>query len=237
MNRTNMKIPIIQNVLEESDALAHSNRALFDANKIFAINMMSSPGAGKTTLLVRTIEALQSRGRRCAVIEGDITTTLDSERLAHLSIPVVQANTGPFGGDCHVGSHLVHAGLKLLTIDDLDYVFIENIGNLVCPAEFYLGENVKIVVLSLPEGEDKPLKYPLMFRECHMCLINKVDLIPHLDVDTELLRGNINCINTELPTLFISGKTGEGIQDWIYWIEKRRESALTPAIDNQLSVA
>lgn len=237
MTRSITKIPIIQNVLEESDNLARDNRSLFDAKQIFVINIMSSPGSGKTTLLSRTIQMLQSTGKRCAVIEGDITTTLDSERLAYLEIPIVQANTGPFGGDCHVGSHLVSAALELLPMDDLDYVFIENIGNLVCPAEFYLGEDVKVVMLSLPEGEDKPLKYPLMFRECNLCLLSKADLLPYLDVEFEQLQENIKRVNNDLPVILTSSKTGEGIQEWIDWIEKRRKAMPAPAIDSKLSLA
>lgn len=220
-----MSIPIIRDVLEESNALAERNRAAFDEHGIFVVNVMSSPGAGKTTLLGRTITELQSAGLRCAVIEGDITSTIDSERLAPLGIPIVQANTQPFGGDCHVGSHLVNAALALLPLDNLDYIFIENIGNLVCPAEFDLGEHAKVVVLSLPEGEDKPMKYPLMFRECQMCLINKMDLLPYLDINVPRLHRNLELVNGDLQVLLVSGKTGLGIPVWCEWLESLRTAA------------
>lgn len=225
-----MKIPIISNVLEESNALAERNRAIFREHGILAVNVMSSPGAGKTTMLVRTIAELQNRGFRCAVIEGDITSTIDSERLAPLGIPVVQANTEPFGGDCHVGSHLVHSALDMLPLDELDFIFIENIGNLVCPAEFDLGEFRKVVVLSLPEGEDKPLKYPLMFRECQLCLVNKLDLLPHLDVDTAKLFRNIATVNGELEVFEISSKTGAGMEPWFAWLKAKHAMTANCAV-------
>jgi hydrogenase nickel incorporation protein HypB len=213
-----MEIPVIRDVLEESNALAKENRARFDEHKLFVVNIMSSPGSGKTTLLQKTIPLLQERGLRCAVIEGDITSTLDSERLSPLGIPVVQANTEPFGGDCHVGAHLVQAALKYLDLSALDILFIENIGNLVCPAEFYLGEDRKVVVLSTTEGEDKPLKYPLMFRECAVCLISKMDLAPHLDINVELLKGNIRKTNGQIAIMPVSSKTGDGLKEWVEWL-------------------
>ncbi|MCB9367319.1 MAG: hydrogenase nickel incorporation protein HypB [Calditrichaeota bacterium] len=213
-----MKIPVVSNVLEESDALAKKNRATFDVHNLFVVNIMSSPGAGKTTLLVRTIAELKQKGYRCAVIEGDITSTIDSERFSPLEISVVQANTAPFGGDCHVGSHLVHAALQMLPLAELDFIFIENIGNLVCPAEFYLGEHKKVVVLSLPEGEDKPMKYPLMFRECQLCLVSKTDLLPFLDTDIATLRRNLDLVNGDLEVIEISAKVGIGLENWLSWL-------------------
>ncbi|MFH1011868.1 MAG: hydrogenase nickel incorporation protein HypB [bacterium] len=217
-----MEIPIIRDVLEESNLRAQENRALFDKHGVFVVNIMSSPGSGKTMLLQKTIPALRERGFSCAVIEGDITSTMDSERLQPLGIPVVQANTEPFGGDCHLGSHLVQAALKHLDLSAIDFLFIENIGNLVCPAEFYLGEDRRAVVLSLPEGEDKPLKYPLMFRECNLCLLNKMDLAPHLEVDIERIKGNIRKTNGQIDILPISAKTGAGVSEWIAWLLRAR---------------
>jgi hydrogenase nickel incorporation protein HypB len=218
-----MEIPIIRDVLEESNLRAQENRALFDKHGIFTVNIMSSPGSGKTMLLQKTIPAVKERGFSCAVIEGDITSTIDSERLQPLGVPVVQANTEPFGGDCHLGSHLVQAALKHLDLPAIDFLFIENIGNLVCPAEFYLGENRRVVVLSLPEGEDKPLKYPLMFRECSLCLLNKMDLAPHLEVDVERIKSNIRKTNGQIDILLVSAKTGEGIDQWIAWLLHARK--------------
>ncbi len=217
-----MEIPVVRDVLSESNAIALENRIAFHDHGVFVVNLMSSPGAGKTTLLQRTISLLQQRNVRCAVIEGDITSTLDSERLAPLGIPIVQANTEPFGGDCHVGSHLVKGALQYLKLDSIDMLFIENIGNLVCPAEFYLGEDLKVVVLSLPEGEEKPLKYPLMFRECHVCLLNKLDLLPYLDVDLEKFRKSIRTINGRLEIIPVSAKTGAGVEAWVEWLLAKR---------------
>ena len=213
-----MEIPVIRDVLEESNMRARENRTVFDRYNVFVVNMMSSPGAGKTTILQKTIPVLKENGINCAVIEGDITTTLDSDLLKPLGVPIVQANTEPFGGDCHVGSHLIQAALEYLDLSSIQILFIENIGNLVCPAEFYLGENRKAVVLSLPEGEDKPLKYPLMFRECHLCLLNKMDLAPHLDIDIDLIKSNIRKINGGLDIIPLSAKTGEGISEWVDWL-------------------
>jgi len=216
-----ISIPIVRDVLEESNARAAENRATFDKHNIYVVNIMSSPGAGKTTLLEKTIPLLKMRGLRSAVIEGDITSTLDAARLTPLDIPVVQANTEPFGGDCHVGSHLVQAALKHLPMDALDFLFIENIGNLVCPAEFYLGENRKVVALSLPEGEEKPLKYPLMFRESHLCLLTKMDLAPYLDVNPDQFEENMRTINGHLEVIRLSAKSGAGLGNWVEWLLKR----------------
>lgn len=213
-----MEIPIVKDVLEESNARADENRATFKEHKVFVVNMMSSPGAGKTEILRRTISELAKQNIRCAVVEGDITSTLDSQRLTPLGIPVVQANTEPFGGDCHIGSHLVQGALKHLDLNTLDVLFIENVGNLVCPAEFDLGEDNKVVVLSLPEGPDKPLKYPLMFRECQVCLANKTDLAPYLDVNLAEIGLNVSQVNGDIIFIPVSAKAGDGFEGWIEWL-------------------
>lgn len=213
-----MNIPIIKPILEESDALGRSNKELFDKHNVFTVNLMSSPGSGKTALLEVTIPKLVELKKNSAVIQGDITSTLDSERMAHLGIQVVQANTEPFGGDCHIGSHLIRSAVDHFDLDSLDFLFIENVGNLVCPAEFYLGEHLRTVVLSLTEGAEKPLKYPLMFRECNVCLINKIDLAPHLDVKVDDVITNIRKINANMDIFPISSKTGEGINLWIEYL-------------------
>jgi hydrogenase nickel incorporation protein HypB len=217
-----MDIRVIRDVLEESNACANDNRAAFDRHGVFVVNLMSSPGSGKTTLLEKTIPLLKERDISCAVIEGDVASTLDSERLAPLGIPVIQANTEPFGGDCHVGSHLVQAALQYLDLSSIQILFIENIGNLVCPAEFDLGEDRKVMMLSVTEGEDKPFKYPLMFRESHVCLISKVDLAPHLDTDLDLLTSNITKVNGEIHIFPISAKTGNGLSAWVEWLMNER---------------
>jgi len=213
-----MDIPVIKNVLEESDAIAAQNRAISNKHNLLVVNIMSSPGSGKTTLLQKTIPLLRERGIECAVIEGDITSTIDAEKLSPLGIQVVQANTEPFGGDCHVGSHLIHSALEILDLTKIKILFIENIGNLVCPAEFYLGEDVKVVVLSIAEGEDKPLKYPLMFRECSLCVLSKTDLAPYVDVDIERVKGNIGKVHGGMTVLLVSSKNGEGVGQWVEWL-------------------
>lgn len=213
-----MEIPVIRDILEESNARARENRELFDRHGVFVVNMMSSPGSGKTSILMKTIPLLRQQGVSCAVIEGDITTSIDSQRLQPLGIPVVQANTEPFGGDCHVGSHLVQGALKYLDLHAIKLLFIENIGNLVCPAEFYLGEDCKVVVLSLTEGEDKPLKYPLMFRECRLCLLSKIDLSPYLDIKIGELQSNIYSVNGKMEIIPLSAKSGDGISIWVDWL-------------------
>jgi len=220
-----MEIPVVRDVLEESNLLGLENRKIFDRYGIFAINLMSSPGSGKTTLLMKTIPVLQTMGINCAVIEGDVTSSIDSEKLQQLNIQIVQANTEPFGGACHIGSHLVKAALEFLDLSSIQILFIENIGNLVCPAEFYLGEDCKIALLSVTEGEDKPLKYPLMFRECEACIISKTDLLPHLDFDMNLLQSNIRLINSQLKIIFSSARVGEGITAWVDWIMCQKTAA------------
>ncbi|MBM3325748.1 MAG: hydrogenase nickel incorporation protein HypB [Calditrichaeota bacterium] len=222
----NIDIPIVRDVLEESHKRALENRQLLNKHHIFAVNLMSSPGSGKTTLLEKTIPLIHAQNLRCAIIEGDIATTLDSQRLKPLGAPVVQANTQPFGGDCHIGAHLVQAALKFLNLEKVDILFIENVGNLVCPAEFYLGEDLRIVMLSVVEGEDKPLKYPLMFRECNACILTKMDLLPFSGTDIANLRRNLLNINGKLATLELSARTEDGLENWIDWLLQQRTASL-----------
>lgn len=224
--RRAIEIPVVRDVLEESHARAVENRVQFDEHGVFVVNLMSSPGSGKTTILQKTIPLLQQRGLRCAVIEGDITSSLDSERLLPLGIPIVQANTEPFGGDCHLGSHLVQAALKHLDLSAIQMLFIENVGNLVCPAEFHLGEDRKVVVLSLAEGEDKPLKYPLMFRECQLCLLSKMDLAPYVTVNPDALKSNLHQINGQLEIIPMSIHDDNGFCVWVDWLMRQRDIEL-----------
>ncbi|OGD78537.1 MAG: hydrogenase accessory protein HypB, partial [Candidatus Coatesbacteria bacterium RBG_13_66_14] len=212
-----MEIKLVRKVLEAHEALAGEIRADLARRRIYCINVMSSPGAGKTTLLERTLASLSGE-LRAGVIEGDITTTRDAERIARHGIPVVQVNTEPFGGDCHVGANFVKSALGELPLEELDLVIIENVGNLVCPAEFDLGEDDKVVVFSITEGEDKPLKYPLMFRESSACVVNKLDLAPHLDVDLAALRANVEQVNPKLAVFELSAKTGRGLSAWLDWL-------------------
>jgi len=212
-----MEIKVVEKVLGANDAIAAQNRAWFREKRVFVINVMSSPGSGKTTLLERTLAALSGRVR-AGVIVGDIATTHDSERLARSGAPVVQINTEPFGGDCHLTAHVIREAASGLNLDDLDLLIVENVGNLVCPAEFDIGEDKKVVVLSVAEGEDKPLKYPLMFRVCDAAVLNKVDLLPYLDYNKPLALENIRRIHPEIPVFELSAKTGQGLENWLAWL-------------------
>ncbi len=205
------KINVVSKILEANDRLAAENRRLFAEKGLFVINLMSSPGAGKTTVIESTIRALGS-SIRIGVIEGDIQGTSDAERIGALGVPVVQINTG---GACHLDANMIRETLPSLPVSGLDLLIIENVGNLVCPAEFDVGEDAKAMLLSITEGEDKPLKYPLMFQESSTLLINKMDLAPHLDVDMEKIRKDSFSLNPGLKIFEISAKKGEGMSGWI----------------------
>lgn len=208
-----MKIQIVRDVLEANDQLAGDIRNVAKKEGFTLVNIMSSPGSGKTTFLERLIPELTKKGLRIAVIEGDITTTTDAERIAQMNIPVAQINTEPFGGDCHLGAEVILPALHKFDLSKLDLIFIENVGNLVCPAEFDTGANFNFVVISTTEGEDKPLKYPLMFRVCDTAIINKIDLIRYLDMDISLLEKNIKQINNDIRLVKCSAKTGENLEE------------------------
>ncbi len=217
-----MEIKILKKILETNEKMADENRRFLREKGILCVNMMSSPGSGKSTIIERTVEKLGDRFK-FGVIEGDIQTTLDAERMARLGVETFQINTGPFGGDCHLEAGWIRAALNEMKLDGLDFLFIENIGNLVCPAEFDVGSHLNAVVLSTPEGEDKPLKYPLMFRVSHVMLVNKIDLLPHLDMDVEALRKNALGVNPGLKIIEVSAKTGQGIDRWIELLLAERE--------------
>ncbi len=202
-------------ILEANDRIARENRKIFDDAGVFVINLMSAPGAGKTSLLERTIGDMT--GLRAGVIEGDIAGTDDAERMETFGIPVVQINTG---GACHLDANMISEVLTELTLADLDLVFIENVGNLVCPAEFKVGEDIKIMLLSITEGHDKPLKYPLMFRESSALILNKMDLAPYTNVDVSKIEKDALSLNPELTIFKVSCTTGDGIGDWIEWLGK-----------------
>jgi hydrogenase nickel incorporation protein HypB len=221
MHRTAVKKVVQENVLDANDTLARANRDLFDRAATYTINMMSSPGAGKTALLERTLERLRGR-LRLGVLEGDVQTTLDADRLARFHIPLVQVNTDPgFGGECHLDANMVRSGLGELPLEDIDLLIIENVGNLVCPAEFRVGEDVRVMVYSVTEGEEKPLKYPLMFRSADLILVNKVDLLEHLDFDLEQFLGNLDAVNPGVRTVLTSARTGQGVDEWCDWLGQR----------------
>jgi hydrogenase nickel incorporation protein HypB len=206
------------NLLHANQQGADHNRAHFNEWGITCLNLMSSPGAGKTQLLERTLQALSS-DLRIAVIEGDMTTELDADRLRRYGVPVIAINTGR---SCHLDSKMVAGGIHRLAQDynpvDIDLVFVENVGNLVCPAEFEVGEHAKVALLSLTEGEDKPLKYPIMFREADCLLITKMDLAPHLDVNVQRIVDNVRQLNPHVTVLPVSAKTGAGLDTWYHWV-------------------
>lgn len=220
---TRTEVEVRENLLAANDRHAEGIRALLSQNKVFCVNLLSSPGSGKTALLEATLARL-GKELRVAVIEGDIETSMDAERLAPFGMPVIQINTGPFGGDCHLAAPLVAGAMAKLDLSVLDLLLIENVGNLVCPAEFDIGEDGKVVVLSVTEGEDKPLKYPLVFHESSLALVSKVDLLPYLDVNLDLIRENVRRANPGLAVIPVSARTGEGLVEWLEWLRSGVES-------------
>ncbi|NJD57404.1 MAG: hydrogenase nickel incorporation protein HypB [Nitrospirae bacterium] len=211
-----MKVKVVTKILEANDRIALENRKLFDGAGIYVINLMSGPGAGKTSVLEKTLNL--ASGLKIGVIEGDIAGSDDAERIERCGAPVVQINTG---GACHLDANMIYEVLSELPLRDLDLLFIENVGNLVCPAEFKVGENIKVMVLSIAEGHDKPLKYPLMFQESSALILNKIDLAPYLDVDMEKIRRDALSLNPKLKIFEVSCKTGVGLPEWIDWLKKQ----------------
>ena len=215
MHRT--KIRIVEDALDANNTIAQANRADFDRAGVRVVNFMSAPGAGKTSLLERVVDDIP--GVRVGVLEGDVQGSLDADRLASLHVPVTQLNTDPsFGGECHLDANMVRSALSELPLEEIDLLVIENVGNLVCPAEFKVGEDARVMVSSVTEGEDKPLKYPLMFRTCDLVLVNKIDLLAHLDYDLDLFHYNVDQVNPGVPLRLVSARTGEGIEAWRDWL-------------------
>jgi hydrogenase nickel incorporation protein HypB len=211
------RVQVVEGVLDANDTIARANRADFDAAGVTVVNLMSSPGAGKTTLLERAVRGLG--GIRVGVLEGDVRGSLDADRLAALHVPVAQINTDPgFGGECHLDANMVRSAIPLLPLDELDLLVIENVGNLVCPAEFRVGEDRRVMVSSVTEGEDKPLKYPLMFRACELVLVNKIDLLPHLQFDLEKFLHHLEAVHPGVEHLLVSAHSGEGVDAWRGWL-------------------
>ncbi|MBA3017125.1 MAG: hydrogenase nickel incorporation protein HypB [Desulfobacteraceae bacterium] len=214
-----MEIKVIRKVLDVNNIMAEQNRKMFAEKEVFVLNVMSSPGSGKTTILEKTLTYLKPE-IKSAVIVGDICTTNDANRLAKTGVSVVQINTDKFGGDCHLAAHVVARAAENIDLDSVDLLIVENVGNLVCPAEFDIGEDARVVVLSVTEGEDKPVKYPLMFRVCDAALLNKTDLLPYLDYDKEETLKNISQIHPGMPVFEISAKTKDGFSPWIEWLKR-----------------
>jgi hydrogenase nickel incorporation protein HypB len=213
------KVKVVEEALDANNTIAAANRADFDRAGVTVINFMSAPGAGKTTLLERVVADLP--GVRVGVLEGDVQGSMDADRLAGLHVPVTQINTDAgFGGECHLDANMVRSAIPSLPLDDIDLLIVENVGNLVCPAEFRIGEDARVMVSAVTEGIDKPLKYPLMFRACELVLVNKIDLLPHLDVDLDHLLYNIDQVHPDVERIVLSARTGEGIDAWRDWLTR-----------------
>jgi len=216
MHRT--RVRVVEDALDANNTIARANRDDFERHDVTVLNLMSAPGAGKTTLLERALgEPLP--GIRVGVLESDVQGSIDADRLASLHIPVTQLNTdNGFGGECHLDANMVRSALGELPLHEIDMLVIENVGNLVCPAEFRVGEDARAMVCSITEGEDKPLKYPLMFRACELVVLNKLDLLPHLEIDVDKLLYNIDVVNPDVKRILTSAKTGEGVDELREWL-------------------
>jgi len=207
-------LPVVEKILSANDLLALENRALLDTHGILAVNVMASPGAGKTSLILHSIQALRGR-LRVGVIEGDVAGRVDADKVAETGTPVVQINTG---GGCHLDAPQVQSALKQLPLDQIDMLFIENVGNLICPTGFALGEHVNVMIANVPEGHDKPIKYPGMFAAVDALILNKIDLMPYVDFDLEAFRTAVRALNPAAPLFEVSCKTGEGLEAWADWL-------------------
>ena len=212
------KINVMQKLLKANDSIAAGIRKELKDKNIFFVNLMSSPGSGKTTLIEETVKKL---GKKIKVIEGDIQTTLDAERLQKLGVQAYQINTGPFGGDCHLEAAWIKTAIDELGMDDMDILFVENIGNLVCPAEFDVGAHLNVLLISVTEGEDKPLKYPLAFQVSKLCVITKTDLLPLKHFSLKKLRENIKKINPACAVIEVSAHAGTGLESWLEILKNR----------------
>jgi len=219
-----MKINVVENVLKANDAVAQANRLQLKQAHLLAANLMSSPGSGKTTLLEKTIPAL-GPDHPCAVLVGDLQTSRDAERLGHVAVETTQINTGE---GCHLSAPQVAQGISGLDLNRFAFLFIENVGNMVCPASFDLGEHVKVVLLSVPEGDDKVAKYPILFQRADLILITKIDLIEVLDFDLHRVRDDIAKLNTQAPIIEMSSKTGQGMDQWLEWLHQERRRQISP---------
>ena len=212
-----MKIDLKQPILDRNDRLALSNRELFKEKKVYVVDLLASPGSGKTSTILATIEALRDEFN-IAVIEGDIASNVDAERIKNQGIPAVQINTG---GACHLESDMIRRAVDALDLDSLDLIIIENVGNLVCPTDFDLGENAKVMILSVPEGDDKPLKYPGVFQVAQTIILNKVDTMSVFNFNEEAFRESVTTLNPQAPVFPISATTHAGVDDWAGWLRER----------------
>jgi hydrogenase nickel incorporation protein HypB len=212
-----MEIKVLKDILGANEQIAERNRQLLDSNSVFAVNLMSSPGAGKTSLILETIKRLKGE-TRIGVIEGDVSSSIDAELIGKEGVPVIQINTG---GECHLDANMTHRALSNLPLQDIALLFIENVGNLICTAEFALGAHRKVLISSTPEGDDKPFKYPLMFHKVDVVLVNKIDLLLHLKFDTVAYKKAVKTLNDRVEIFEVSCTTGQGIDQWLSWIQNQ----------------
>ena len=212
-----MEIEVLEGIFDANEIIARKNRAMLDECGAFMVNVMASPGAGKTSFIMRTLSGV-SGDLQCAVIEGDIAGKVDSEKIAATGVQAIQINTG---GSCHLEAKQINTALERLDMEGVELVIVENVGNLVCPAEFKLGEDLKVMILSVAEGHDKPLKYPLMFSESDVLIVNKIDLIPHTDFEMDTLEDTVLKMNPKIAIFKMSCRTGEGVSDWTAWLKWR----------------
>ena len=212
-----MEIKVLKDILSANDQIAQENRQLLDSKGVLMINIMSSPGAGKTSLILQTIAGLRGK-TRIGVVEGDVSSSIDAERVGREGVPVIQINTG---GECHLDANMVRRALNNLPLDDIDLLFIENVGNLICTAEFAIGAHKNAVIGSIPEGDDKPLKYPLMFTIADALLLNKVDLLPYLKFDSVAYEKAVKGLNNKVKIFPVSCTTGQGIDQWLKWLRSQ----------------
>jgi hydrogenase nickel incorporation protein HypB len=220
------KIEVIQNILEANDTIANRNRQLLNEHKVFCINIMSAPGAGKTSFILQTIIMLKGK-LNIGVIEGDVASTVDAEKVQSEAKAVVQINTRNMPESCSLMAAMIESALKSIPLDNLDLILIENVGNLICPSEFTLGEHKRVVISSLPEGEDKPIKYPLIFIDADAVIVNKMDLLPYVDFDIAAFRRSIEGLNPKAQIFQLSCKTGEGIEEWRSWVLEQIKANVT----------
>jgi len=224
------KIELVQNILEANESIAAQNKRLLDEHGVFAINIMSSPGAGKTSLILQTMARLKGK-LWIGVIEGDVASTLDAEKVKNEAVGVVQISTRNMPESCSLIASMIDAALKKLPLEDIDLLLIENVGNLICPSEFVLGEHKRVVVSSLPEGDDKPIKYPMIFADADAVVINKADLSPYVDFDIAAFQEAVKRLNSKVKLFELSCKTGAGIENWCSWVLNKVEINIKQAAD------
>jgi len=214
------RIPVVEKILSANDRMAERNRNFLDQAGVFAINIMASPGAGKTSTILKTLETLRGR-LKLGVVEGDLASSIDAEKAAAAGLPAVQINTG---GECHLDAAMLSDALPTLPLSEIDLLLVENVGNLVCPANFQIGTHLNVLIASIPEGDDKPYKYPGMYRDVQALIINKIDLLPYVPFNMEYFRKGVEVLNPGLVTFAVSAKTGEGMEAWTDWLVKNIKS-------------